>query len=85
MVMVVSIKRWSCSVISSDVVSNQPCASAGTHTGFPPRNYCCVLSLLPAANVGFDAQRKTVEQLGACLRVYRLDVHRQHHHGAAVP
>ena len=38
-----------------------------------------VLSLLPAANVGFDAQRKTVEQLVCFLRVYRLDVHRQHH------
>ena len=32
-----------------------------------------VLSLLPAANVGFDAQRKTVEQLVCFLRVYRLD------------
>ena len=38
-----------------------------------------VLSLLPAANIGFHTQRKTVEQLVCFLRVDRLDVHRQHH------
>jgi len=38
-----------------------------------------VLSLLPAANIGFDTQCKTVEQLVCFLGVDRLDVHRQHH------
>ena len=38
-----------------------------------------VLSLLPAGNVGFDAQRKTVEQLMCFLRVDRFNIHGQHH------
>ena len=48
------------------------------------RDFCreiivVVLSLLPAANIGFHTQCKTVEQLVCFLRIDRLDVHRQHH------
>ena len=48
------------------------------------RDFCreiiiVVLSLLPAPNIGFHAQCKTVEQLMCFLRVDRFNIHGQHH------